>query len=244
MQPHAEELKKLREQEGLTQEEAAERIEVSLSRLQSWEQGRHTPPADKMDQARATFGSSPSPSGPEANAGEISYSHENGSYESGATKTPHVEERKVRPAGAGPGRSVEGAESIMLDTRLLEGSGISLDRHEFVRVIGSSMEPFLSHGQIVLIEPTTTVHGEDLYVYWNDMDEGHVVAMMSSTPNGLCVEKRGHAPSTRRYDYLDGHQYENEDGVVVELCVVGRVVGSVGRPAQAIAQANEAARHA
>lgn len=228
MQDYAKELKELRG--DLTQEKAAKKIGVSLSRLQSWEQGRHTPPADKMDKARAILGGRSRVRGQvDAHQGDM-----------GA----NIEHRTVRPAGAGPGQSVSGEESIVLDKRLLEGSGIDLNEHEFVRVVGSSMEPFLSHGQLVLVEPTSRVHGEDLYVYWNDMDEGHVVAMVSSTPRGLKVEKRGHDPKTMTYARTEDHLYEDEEGRAVQIYIVGRVVGSVGRPAQHIAQAEEAARHA
>ena len=51
----AKELKRLRNELDLNQEQAAEKCDVSVGTWQSWEQGRHTPSAAKMDHVRATL---------------------------------------------------------------------------------------------------------------------------------------------------------------------------------------------
>jgi len=226
MQPDKE-LKRLRDRCGLTQEEAAEKTGFNLGTWRSWEQGRHKPSSEKMDRVRRMLD--------DANFQ---------GRESNGADNRHVERVRVRPVGAGVGKSTAGEEEVVLDTRLLNGSGIGASEYEFVRVVGSSMEPVLTHNQIVLMEPTSRVTGDDLYVYWSDMDDGHVVALISPTKEGLKIEKRGVSPGVNAYTHQTDHSYEDESGRVVEIRIVGRVIGSIGRPAQAIAQANEAARHA
>jgi len=49
------ELKNLRYNQDLTQQEAAEMCGVSVGTWQSWEQGRHAPSAGKMDHVRSTL---------------------------------------------------------------------------------------------------------------------------------------------------------------------------------------------
>jgi phage repressor protein C with HTH and peptisase S24 domain len=49
------ELKDLRYDQDLTQEQAAEMCDVSVGTWQSWEQGRHTPNAAKLDYVRSTL---------------------------------------------------------------------------------------------------------------------------------------------------------------------------------------------
>jgi phage repressor protein C with HTH and peptisase S24 domain len=51
------ELKNLRYDQDLTQKQAAEKCGVSVGTWQSWEQGRHTPNAEKLDHVRSTIGS-------------------------------------------------------------------------------------------------------------------------------------------------------------------------------------------
>jgi len=51
------ELKNLRYDQDLTQKQAAEKCGVSVGTWQSWEQGRHTPNAEKLDHVRSTLGS-------------------------------------------------------------------------------------------------------------------------------------------------------------------------------------------
>jgi len=49
------ELKNLRYEQDLTQQEAADMCGVSVGTWQSWEQGRHCPNAEKLDHVRSTL---------------------------------------------------------------------------------------------------------------------------------------------------------------------------------------------
>lgn len=219
------EVKRLREQTGLTQEGAAARLNMKKSTFASYEQGRRTPDYKTMDRIRKVLGGKDtSPAATEA--------------------SPHVRRVQVQHAGAGPGQAEEAEEEIVLDERLFKGSGVDFDCHLFVRVAGSSMEPVLSHGQIVAAERTDHVKGQDIYVYWRDDENSYVLAIVQSTPNGLEVEKRGPDPSRTEWTHEREDMYRSEDGDTARIKIVGRVLGSFGRPARQIAAQNEAARHA
>jgi len=217
------ETRKLREEAGLTQQEAANECDIPLRTFQAYDRGDREPPASKMDHIRTVLGGQKAP----------------------RDLPSTVRKVRVHHAGAGPGQSASGDEEILLDERLFEGSGVDFDGHEFIRIRGSSMEPILSHGQIVYCERTSNVSGQDLYVYWRGDEDGYVVAIIDSLPDGgLRIEKRGPSGSVTEWKHLREHMYESEAGQRVRLKIWGRVLGSFGRPAQQIAAEESAARHA
>lgn len=222
------EVRRLRRQSGLNQKEAASELGMPLRTFRAYDRGEREPPAGKMDHIRNVLGNG---------SGRRSFSLSE-------ADEANIRRVTVRPAGAGPGKSTGGKEEIVLDRRLLDGSSIDVEGHEFVRVVGSSMEPVLTHGQIVLVEPCSKVHGDDVYVYWSSAEEGHIVALLSKTGDGIEVQKYGPKPRTIEYKHLDNHSYEDQNGCQLELHLVGRVLGAIGRPSRTIAQVNEAARHA
>jgi len=219
------EIKSLRKDADLTQREAADLLNINKNTLASYEQGRRKPSYDVMDKIRRVLGS-----------GDTA--------PTGSGMPDHARRVRLRHAGAGPGRSTDATEEVILDERLFAGSGIDFDDHEFIRVKGSSMEPILSHGQVVFVEPVDRVQGSDIYVYWRGDERGYVVAIIENTRAGLHIEKRGPSPTSTEWEHQKGDLYESENGEQVRLSIWGRVLGSFGRPAQQIAAQNEAARHA
>lgn len=216
------EIRELRKKAGLTQEEAADKCNINPTTFGSYERGDRVPPYPTMDKIRRVLGD---------RWGAIS----------SATSSDHIRTVNVLHAGAGPGQATSEEEEIVLDDRLFEGSGIDFDKHSFIRVQGSSMEPYLRHGQIVAVEPTERVLGQDIYVYWRSDEEGHVVSIVQNTPNGIEIEKRGPQPSKVRWEHQEGEIFKSDEGTV-RIHVLGRVLVSFASPARQISSVNEASR--
>jgi len=227
------EIKDLRKQAGLTQKEAAERLNINSRTFGAYERGERTPDYKTMDKIRRVLGGGDGAHVPVKNVkgGKV-------------TSQNHIRIVEIYHVGAGPARDQE-KDEIVLDDRLFRGAGVDFKRDKLIQVHGSSMEPHLSDGQLVFFRPVERVRGDDLYVYWSSLESGHTVGILSNEPgDALQVKKLGVNPETRVYDHLEATTYEREDGCTVEIDVVGRVKSAVGSPAQQIAQINEAARSA
>jgi hypothetical protein len=167
--------------------------------------------------------------------------------EAGITTTEggHEHLRKVEVENEiGPGPETDETDELLIDLRLLAGTGVHPQKQRFVRVVGSSMEPILSHGQIVTVEPVSEVQGDDLYVYWSSIEETTSIAILERVQKGLRIEKRGPSPTSRLLHHETGAHYSDDQGRTVEVQIRGRVVAALGSPAQEIARSNEAARYA
>jgi len=216
------EIRKLRKAAGLTQEGAANRIGVNTTTFGAWERGDRTPDYKMMDKIRRVLGSS-------NDQGVASY-------------PDHVRHVSVHHAGGGPGRTEDGDETLVLDTRLFAGSGIDFDNHILVRVQGSSMAEVISHGQIVFCEPVDKVEGQDIYVYWRGEDLGNVIAIMDTLPGGgLRIEKRGPSRTVTDWQHKKNDIYEAPDGRTSKINVWARVLGAFSRPADELAARQSAA---
>jgi len=216
------EIKKLREQSGLTQKEAAEKVGINDRTFGSYERGERTPDYKTMDRIRRVLGDGTRPAKREG-------------------LPDHVRRVRVDHVGAGPGQTTEGSDTILLDERLFAGSGIDFDGHFFMRVQGSSMAEVISHGQIVVCEPADEVVGQDIYVYWRGDEAGNVVAIMDRTPDGLRIEKRGPTRSVTDWTHRGDGLYEAPDGRQTKIQIQGRVLGCFSRPANELAERQAAA---
>lgn len=215
------EVRKLRKEAGLTQSEAAKETGIPQRTFEAYDRGDTEPPSDRMDHIRNVL------------------SENHGSTDSDLPD--HVRRVRVRHAGAGPGRSAEGEDRIILDKRLFAGSGVDFDDHVFLRIQGSSMEPILSHGQIVYCEEVGQVVGQDIYVYWRGDEQGHVVALISKIEGGFRIEKRGPSREVTRWQHEEGDSYKSEHGDRAQIEIVARVLGAFSRPARELAARQEAA---
>jgi transcriptional regulator with XRE-family HTH domain len=221
------EIRELRDRAGLTQREAAEECGLKLNTYGSYERGERTPDYKTMDHIRDVLGKLAGE--PQIIAGR-----------------EEVDVVTVTPVTAGLGRNADaGEEELVLDRRFLVGTDIDMTRTDFVRVVGSGIEPLLTHRQIALVEETSSVAGDDLYVFSSSLEEAPSIAILSKQNGTLEIETRGVRPTTQTWEHLEGHVYENEEtGQTCKLQIEGRVVAALGRPAREIARVNEAARHA
>lgn len=223
--PH--EIRELRKKAELTQKQAAEELGLKLNTYGSYERGERTPDYKTMDHIREVLGKLAGE--PQVLAGR-----------------EEVDVVSVAPVTAGLGQRADlPREELVLDTRFLAGTDIDLEHSHFVRVVGSGIEPILTHRQIALVENARQVAGDDLYVFSSSL-QGHCAIAILSKQNGLLeIETRGVRPVVQTWEHLEGHAYENrETGQTCKLQVEGRVVAALGRPAREIARVNEAARHA
>jgi len=211
------EIKQLREQSGLTQKEAADRLNMNDRTFGAYVRGERTPDYKTMDRIRRVLGT-----------GETT--------PAGAPLPEHVRRVRIQHAGGGPGQAPDAEEEILLDERLFAGSGIDFDDHVFIRIKGNSMGEVLSHGQIVFAEPTCEVVGQDIYVYWRGDEEGNVVAIIDRVPGGLRIEKRGPTRSVTEWKHVGGDLYENERGRQTAIQIKARVLGAFSRPAKELAE--------
>jgi len=221
------EIRELRTKAGLTQREAAKKLDLKLNTYGSYERGERTPDYKTMDHIRETLGKLAGE--PQVLAGR-----------------EEVDVVTVTPVTAGLGRNASaGEEELVLDRRFLAGTDIDMKRSDFVRVVGSGIEPLLTHRQIALVEETTSVAGDDLYVFSCSLDEAPSIAILSKQNGTLEIETRGVCPTTQTWEHIEGHAYQNrETDQTCKIRVEGRVVAALGRPAREIARVNEAARHA
>lgn len=113
-----------------------------------------------------------------------------------------------------------------LDSDLLNATGISLDGTTVIPVMGSSAEPYLSHGQIALATPITSIQGEDLYVYYSWSQQAHLVAWMDSA-SGIITMTTASRQTEYKPTGTDDVWERGDDGRKEKFRIVGRVVGAV-----------------
>jgi len=218
------EIRSLRLEAGLTQKKAAEKLGLKLNTYGSYERGERTPDYKTMDHIRETLG-------------ELAGTPRN------IAGREEVDVVTVTPVSAGLGKDVPmGDEEFVLDRRFLAGLDIDMNRSYFVRVLGSGVEPILSHRQIVLVEETDRIAGDDIYVYSCSLEEAHSIAILSNHSGAIEIETRGVRPSVERWERVEGDHYENGQGRTCKLKILGRVVAALGRPSREVARTNEAAR--
>lgn len=213
-------IRELRESAGLTQEQAAERCDLNRHTFGAYERGERTPNYKIMDRIREELG------------GEL------------PGLPDRVRKVEVRLASAGRGATRKGSETLFLDERFLLGTGLESDELIYVRVLGSGLEPAVSHRQIAGVEPADEIAGDDLYVYRCGASGGLVVGILSPQTDGIVIETRGPHPSTEFFEHVEGATYRDEQGRKSELTLVGRVVAALGSPSEQLAKVNEAARTA
>lgn len=139
--------------------------------------------------------------------------------------------------GDGPGTS---SRMMQIDSDLLRATGIDLDGATLIPIMGSSAEPYLSHGQIALATPTDRIQGEDLYVYYSWINEAHLVAWMERTDDGITFET-----GNRKSSYVcedEDDLWTRDDGKTERIRIVGRVVGAMMPVGKMRAQKKELAR--
>jgi len=136
----AKELKRLRNELDLNQEQAAERCDVSVGTWQSWEQGRHTPSAAKMDHVRATLNA--------RNKDVSEHVHKDG-----GTQTTLPLLSVSAEAGSSSNLWQTAIKSYMSVDRsvISTETGADPDRLAVVPVSGDSMEPTISAGDRVVV---------------------------------------------------------------------------------------------
>lgn len=131
---------------------------------------------------------------------------------------------RVFDAGAGPGRHT--SRMVQISPTLFDETGITLSDAALVRVVGSSMEPDLSHGQHVVVEPAASVAGQDMYVYWSEEEEAHLIAEIHRDGQVLVLEK---SASTRTLTPKGDDLYVDDQGRKHHIQIVGRVLGAFMR---------------
>lgn len=171
------EIKQLRKAARLTQREAAEKLGINVHTFGSYERGDRAPDYKTMDRIRAELA-------------------ERGGYRD---LPDDVLEVMVTDVSSSPEQSLDRAEKLYIDTRFLEGTDVDPRRHHFVRVVGSQMEPILSHRQVIGVEPTGEVAGDDVYVFYSSAHEANSVATVSQRAGGGCRSAR-RVPARRRPD--------------------------------------------
>jgi DNA-binding XRE family transcriptional regulator len=212
------EIKAMRKKAGLTQQEAADRLDMNRHTFAAYERGDRTPPYPVGVRIRKELG------------GER------------FGLPDRVVPITVRSGWAGRGSAVDESETMHFDERLLAGTGLDSDEIGFVRVLGSGLEPALSHRQVAITEPVERLVGDDLYVYRCSASGGLVVGILSAVPRGIELETRGPRPQTELLRHVEGRTYRDEEGRESEIELVGRVVAGLGSPSDCLARVNEAAR--
>jgi len=216
------EIKQLRQSAGLTQSEAADRLDMNENTFGSYERGERTPTYKQMDKIREVLGDA---------AGRPQ-----------VAQNEHLRTVEVHSASAGRGDSPNETVEMILDERFLEGTGISVDSHKWVRLVGSGLEPLLSHNQIVTVDPCERVLGDDIYVYNCEGAGSYVVAILANVRGGLQVETKGPSPESTLLEHLGDGRYRDPDGRESTIEILGRVVGATLNPSRVLSKRNEAAK--
>lgn len=216
------EIRELREAAGLTQSEAAELLDMNENTFGSYERGERTPTYKKMDKIREVLGEA---------AGKPQLA-----------QNDHLRTVQVHSASAGRGWSPHETVEMILDERFLEGTEMSIETHKWVRLVGSGLEPLLSHGQIVGVDPCERVLGTDIYLFHCSHSDSYVVAILANVRGGLQVETKGPSPDSALLEHLGDGRYRDPDGRESTIEILGRVVAATLNPAKVLSQMNEAAR--
>ena len=132
-------------------------------------------------------------------------------------------------AGGGTGKD-NGAEMITVSRRHLRsilGYAPSPQNIFAVRVVGSSMEPWIRNGQIVICERRTTVGASGRYVYWLDSEEGYVIKDMERANKDGAIRVTQHGPNPRSEVFTPTEEtniYRDESGELHHVKIEGRVI--------------------
>lgn len=218
-------IQELRKEAGLTQGEAARMCDLKIGTYGSYERGERSPDYETGKKIRQELAEAAGLCEP--------------------IQSKHLYSVEVTPAAAGPGEDIgEDATEMYLDERFLRGTNVELGDAEFFRVVGSGLEPALSHAQVIGVDPCERVLGDDLYVYHCSHCDGHVVAIVRSVRGGLEIRTRGPTPRADYVEHVEGRTYVDDQGRESTLTMQGRVVAATCNPSQMLSLQNEAARHA
>jgi len=138
----SDELKSLRRENDLTQDEAAARFDVSASAWQTWEQGIHTPGADKLDHIRRVLG-------------------QKTQVASEPTNTDVAKHVVEYPVANGSGNS----PTVKIDDRLIDIDGGMPTHAKVHSANGSLMGPYLPDRCRVLVQEQHQVQGPARYLF-------------------------------------------------------------------------------
>jgi transcriptional regulator with XRE-family HTH domain len=197
----SDELKSLRRENDLTQDEAADRFNVSASAWQTWEQGIHTPGADKLDHIRRVLGQ------------ETKVASE-------PNNTDVAEHVVEYPCANGSGDS----PTVKIDDRLIDLDG-GMPTHAKVHCAnGSLMGPYLADRCRVLVEKQKQVQGPGRYLFrWKGGTE-KVVGYLNRWGDSSILLRR-YAPREKVViHHVEGDQYEHQDGTPFTMEMIGKVV--------------------
>lgn len=217
-------ISELREEADLTQKQAAERLGLPVTTFGAYERGERSPSYEEGVRLREEL----------AEAAEVSLGH-----------SPHVVTIQMPPVAAGRGGGASGEPiEAQIDERIFEGTEISAERSDFYLLQGSGLEPLLSHGQAIGVDPCERVLGDDLYVWWCSEGEGYVAGLLSSVRGGLQLETKGPNPTSTFLRHLGEGRYRTPEGEESTVDIQGRVVGATMNPSRVLAEIQEGPREA
>lgn len=211
-------IRELREKADLTQKEAAERLGIPVTTFGAYERGERSPSYEEGVRLREEL----------AEAAGVSLGD-----------SPHVVTIQMPPVAAGRGGAGSGERvEVQIDERLFEGTEISAES-DFYHLQGSGLEPLLSHGQAIGVDPCARVLGDDLYVWWCSEGEGYVAGLLSSVRGGLQLETKGPNPTSTFLRHLGESRYRTPEGEESTIEIQGRVVGATMNPSRVLAEIRE-----
>jgi hypothetical protein len=141
-------------------------------------------------------------------------------------------------AGRGTSPNREPIEA-QVDERLFRGTDTDPSESDFYFLQGSGLEPLLSHGQAIGVEPCDRVLGDDLYVWWCSEGEGYAAGLLSSVRGGLHLETKGPNPTSTFLRHLGEGRYRTPEGEESTLDIQGRVVAATMNPSRVLAEIRE-----
>jgi len=211
-------IRELREKADLTQKEAAERLGLPVTTFGAYERGQRSPSYEEGVRLREEL----------AEAAGVSLGH-----------SPHVVtiEMPLVAAGRRGGDSGEPIE-VQIDERLFQGTEIGSES-DFYHLQGSGLEPLLSHGQAIAVDPCERVLGDDLYVWWCSEGEGYVAGLLSSVRGGLQLETKGPNPTSTFLRHFGEGRYRTPEGEESTIEIQGRVIGATMNPSRVLAEIRE-----
>jgi len=211
-------IRELREEADLTQKEAAERLGLPVTTFGAYERGERSPTYEEGLRLREEL----------AEAAGVSLGD-----------SPHVVTIEMPPVAAGRGGGASGERvEAQIDERLFQGTEVSAES-DFYHLQGSGLEPLLSHGQAIGVDPCDRVLGDDLYVWWCSEGEGYVAGLLSSVRGGLQLETKGPNPSSTFLRHLGESRYRTPGGEESTIDIQGRVVGATMNPSRVLAEIRE-----
>lgn len=201
------EVRRLRKQAGLTQEEAAAECDVPLRTFADYDRGETDPPSDRMDHIRRVLGN-------EASLNE--------------NLPDESDEPLIRYSVASD--DSEDDPEIVVDPRILTLDRSLPDPNEATAhyVSGRKMGPWMRDRQYVLAEDCSEVESTGRYVVrWGEGERKVVIEAHRHGNNTIRV--RNYAPRTihtLRESSRSGDVvvYEREDGTQITIEVLGRIL--------------------